>query len=137
MNRNKTLSLYLAVILFGIISIILTYLLLTVSSPLYNWLIGLGSAIIIIGLCYLLNYLTVYWKFNRNELLRQPPDNKLTYAKEKAGYLVCKIINILLCVYLLILNALQVEPLVLLLSIGLVMIQYILNLLLQIYYMSK
>lgn len=136
MNR-KILFLYLIPILFGTIAILLSCLLLTSSTPYFNWMIGLSSAIIIVGLSFLLNYLTEYWKSDDRNPVKQFPDHQIKYAKERAGYVVCKIMNVLLCIHLLILNAMEVEPLVLLLSICLVVVQYFLELIILTYYRNK
>ncbi|MDD3174774.1 MAG: hypothetical protein PHF63_14150, partial [Herbinix sp.] len=97
---------------------------------------GLASALIILGLGYLINTLLLLSDHNKNYNNKSNQNNSIE-LKEKAGYLVCKIMNILLCVYILILNELQVESIVLFLTIALVLFQYVLDLCLQLYFTNR
>ena len=65
------------------------------------------------------------------------PIKDLKSAKQKAGYIVCKTMNILLCIYLLILSKLNAPRKIIILSIVLIIIQYLMDLLLQVYYSSQ
>lgn len=99
------------------------------KSAVFSWLLGLASALIIIGLGYLINTILLLSEANRpsdHEIMQEGP--YYITVKQRAGYLVCKIMNILLCIYLLILSKLQVEQIVLILCIVLILLQYLLDL---------
>jgi hypothetical protein len=108
------------------------------SDPVFGWCIGLASALIILGLGYLINVLLLIAagrKFNPDSSRIENDYN--TYVKERSGYLVCKIMNILLCLYLLILNELGCDSIILLLGIILVLIQFLLDFLIQLILHSR
>ncbi len=125
------------IILFCIITIILglglflgSNFLLPDSSPILSWSIGLGAALIVIGLGYLINLFILTNRTigsnNQVESLYPP-----TSAKEKAGYLVCKLMNILLCIFLLLVKELNAQAFVMILGIILLLLQFVLDLFLQ------
>jgi hypothetical protein len=122
--------------LFGICLIIFSIFALPDTSFVKEWCIGMASALIILGLGYFINSFLPSndGSVKRNNI--QEEDSRL-YTKYKAGYLVCKLMNILLCIYILVINKLHTDPIILLLSIALVLIQYILDLSLQIYYAKR
>jgi hypothetical protein len=108
------------------------------TSPVFPWCIGLACALIILGLGYFINSFLEFMKRDEEKRRRSFQHyEKSNDFKEKSGYLVCKIMSILLCIYLLILNTLMVDPFILFLGIALVVIQYILDLTLQIYYANR
>jgi hypothetical protein len=122
----------------GIALLITACFLVPSVFPLYQWLIGLACAMIILGLGYLMNTLIFSSEaVEKNKRILPSAESTSLSIKEKAGYLVCKIMNILLCIYLLILNKMHVNPTVLLLSVALVLLQFLLDLLLQIYFFNK
>lgn len=133
MKKAKIICIF--IILSGIGLFIYTCFFLPAASPVYQWCFGLASALIILGLGYLINTLLILSeKSNYKSTSKEP---YFITVKHKSGYLVCKIMNILLCIYLLILDKLQVEPIVLILSIALVLIQFLLDLLFQIFFYRK
>lgn len=126
------------IMLLGISAFTCACFLLPSASPYYNWCLGLAGALIVIGLGYFLN--TLLNAANRKNTLCPSSDAQEVesrYVKEKAGYLVCKTVNILLCIYLLILNKMQVKPSILLPGILLLLIQYLMDLILQLYFSLK
>lgn len=133
MKKTKIICIF--IILSGIGLFIYTCFILPAASPVYQWCFGLASALIILGLGYLINTLLLLSEENNYKSTLKEP--YFITVKHKSGYLVCKIMNILLCIYLLILDKLQVEPIVLILSIALVLIQFLLDLLFQIFFYRK
>ncbi|MHB8130789.1 MAG: hypothetical protein ACYDEX_17495 [Mobilitalea sp.] len=126
------------VFLSGIGLFFITTHVLSDTSPALPWCIGLACALIILGLGYYINFYCDDVKSDKAKHKKSSHRyEKSIGCKEKAGYLVCKIMNILLCIYLLLLNALKAEPLILFVGIGLVLIQYSLDLTLQIYYANR
>ncbi len=135
---KKLITLCLILLAAGVTLLITAFLLASSVFPLYQWLVGLACAMIILGLGYLLNVMIFSSGIVKNEMQSQHATGEPTYSvKEKAGYLVCKIMNILLCIFLLILNKMHVVPSVLLLSIALVLLQFLLDLFLQNYFFYK
>lgn len=123
------------IILSGILLFVLSCFLF--SSPLYNWCIGLACALIVLGLGYLANaFLLSAGTMNssRKHALCEEED---TSIKEKAGYLVCKCMNVILCIYLYILNELGCETRPMLLGISLVLLQFLLDLLIQLFLIRR
>lgn len=135
---TKIKALCICTALAGVLIFIITYFLLSPSSYLFRWLIGLASALIILGLGYLINILILIYdssdKADHNNLLQ---NEYKSYVKLKSGYLVCKIMSILLCIYLLVLNEINTRPIILILGIALVIIQFSLDFIFQIYFLSK
>lgn len=108
------------------------------TSPVFHWGLGLACSLIILGLGYFINsFLELAIREEEKHRTSFQRDENSIHFKEKAGYLVCKIMSILLCIYLLLLNSLSADSPILFLSIGLVVIQYILDLALQIYYVNR
>lgn len=136
MKKVKLLCIF--IILAGMCLFACTCFFIPESFKAYEWCIGLSSALIILGLGYLVNILLLLSE-KTGSSKKGEYSNEPHYAavKHKSGYLVCKIMNVLLCIYLLILNELQVESFILILSIALVLIQYLLDLLLQICFLSR
>jgi len=136
LGKFRTLCIF--VILSGIGLFFFTFQALYDTSPVFPWCIGLAFALIILGLGYFINSFLDFLKSNEAKPRKsfQLQENGIGF-KEKAGYLVCKIMNILLCIYLLLLNALKADPLILFVGIGLVVLQFILDLTLQIYYANR
>ena len=126
------------VFLSGIGLFFITTRVLPHTSPIFPWCIGLACALIILGLGYFINSFCDFINSDKAKHRKSLQRNEKSIGcKEKAGYLVCKIMNILLCIYLLLINALKAEPVILFVGIGLVLIQYILDLTLQIYYANR
>lgn len=134
MKKIKILCIFIMIL--GIAMFTLTYFFIPATSSIFPWCTGLASALIILGLGYLINTLLLLSDHNKNYNNKSNQNNSIE-LKEKAGYLVCKIMNILLCVYILILNELQVESIVLFLTIALVLFQYVLDLCLQLYFTNR
>lgn len=129
MNRIKLLCIFITISGTGLF--VSTLFFLSPSSLIFHWCIALASALIILGLGYLVNVLLLLSESEVGKAV--PRDPCCNTVKQRAGFLVCKIMNVLLCIYLLILNYSQVEPFILILSISLVVIQYLLDLFLQIF----
>lgn len=136
MIKIKILCIF--IITIGIAGFILTYLLLPASSLCYAWCLGLASALIIIGLGYLLNLLLLSAN-KKNTILPASVTLRQQHLsiKVKAGYLVCKVMNVLLCTYILILHEMHVKTIILLPGITLLILQYLMDLILQLYYSLK
>lgn len=128
----------IVIILLGVGLFVGTFLLIPSSQPVYQWCIGLSSALIILGFGYLVNVLILLSEKAEGKNHRSSAaEPQFAAARHKSGYLVCKIMNIILCIYLLILKELQVEPFVLILSIILLLLQFLLDLLLQLFFLSR
>ena len=128
----------LIIISSGIGLFLLSYFTLRHNRYLFPWCIGLACALIILGIGYLINILlsmTEDREINKCKILKT--NTGIVYPKEKAGYLVSKIMQLLLCIYALILSNLNVNPLALILCVVLIIIQYLLDLFLQLLYYSK
>ncbi len=128
----------LLIISSGIGLFLLSYFALRHNPYLFPWCIGLACALIILGLGYLINTLLSlieHREIKKFKILK--PKNGIINPKEKAGYLVSKIMQLLLCIYALILSNLNINPLALILSVALIIIQYLLDLFLQLFYYSK
>lgn len=129
---KKVIILCVVILLSGVGLFTASCFLIPNSASVFGWCIGLATALIILGLGYLINVLLLITggrKFNLDTSLKETDYN--TYAKIRSGYLVCKIMNVLLCLYLLILNELGCDRIILLLGIILVLIQFLLDLLIQ------
>lgn len=123
----------------GIILFVTSILFIKDTGPCFGWCIGLGSAFIVLGLGYLIR--SFYNQIGRDEKdmpLECTKEHNIKESKERAGYLVCKIMLLLLCIYIYILRLLNSDPLLLFLAIVLVIVQYITEfILLQIYLHRK
>lgn len=128
----------LLIISSGIGLFLLSYFALGHNPYLFPWCIGLACALIILGIGYLINTLLSlieHREIKKCNILK--PKTGIVNPKEKAGYLVSKIMQLLLCIYALILSNLNINPLALILSVALIIIQYLLDLFLQLFYYSK
>lgn len=134
---NKIRILCICLILSGITLFVTTFFLIPSSSKAYGWCVGLASSIIILGLGYFINICILLNE--RQDKKHYPLPNELysISIKEKSGFFVCKIMNILLCAYLLILNELKTKPVIMILGIALVVIQFAMDLIFQIILLSK
>jgi hypothetical protein len=130
----KKIKIICIITLISGIGLFICIYLFSLASTVSFWCTGLACSLIILGLGYLINTLLCeYENTHRNDPKSSLPAPVYSDIKQKAGYLVCKIMNILLCVYLLILNQIQADPAALILGIALVLIQYLLDLSIQIY----
>ncbi len=134
MNRLRVLC--ISIIITGILMFLSSYFLIPFTSPVFGWCIGLASGLIILGLGSLVNVLYGLYSATAK---KQPPVSGEPYAsvREKSGYLVCKIMNVLLCIHLLLLYKLDFPPTVILLGILLVIVQYLLDLFIQLFLLSR
>ncbi|HWT26807.1 MAG TPA: hypothetical protein VN131_02605 [Mobilitalea sp.] len=108
------------------------------GSRLFGWCIGLGSALIILGVGFLFSsFLENKSAEKKLRINSMENEQNIVYAKMRAGYLVCKIMNILLCIYLLILDSMKATRMIIIPCIALIAIQYLLDLFLQIYFSTR
>ena len=135
---TKIKILCICTIVVGVLLFSFSYFVMSPSSYLFRWMIGLASALIILGLGYLINVLIMIYDSSDNadhSNLRQ--GSYRSFVKERSGYLVCKIMSILLCIYLLVLNEINTRPIIMILGIALVVVQFALDLIFQLYYLSR
>lgn len=122
----------------GILIFAASAFLIKENSPYFGWYIGLGSALIVLGLGYLIH--SFYQQIGRDESnipTECIPERNIKESKERAGYLVCKIMLLLICIYILILRLLNSDPLFLFLAIALVIVQYLTELILLQYFLHR
>lgn len=122
----------------GILIFAASAFLMQETSPYFGWCIGLGSALIVLGLGYLIH--SFYHQIGRDETdlpMECISEHKIKESKERAGYLVCKITLLLLCIYIFILKLLNAEPLLLFLAIALAIIQYLTEFILLQYFLHR
>jgi uncharacterized oligopeptide transporter (OPT) family protein len=125
----------ITIIIIGIALFIITAFLLR-DTTISSWCYGLGAAMIILGLGSFINSLleTAQIQINQRKRASYHRENTDIPPKYRSGYLVCKLMNILLCLYLLLLDTLNSEPLILFIGIAIVIFQFLLDLVLQIYF---
>ena len=132
---------FLGFIIVGVIILILAVFVFPMSSPtiISGWTIVLGLSVILLGIGNLIGS-----KFEQQEPtdLKATNDTKILsdhplQIRERAGYMVCKIMNLLLCTYVLILSAIHVAFPILLMAIALLLLQFILDIVLQTHYSNK
>lgn len=135
---KRFLILCISITLCGIALFVTSIFLIKETSQLFGWCIGLGAAFIVLGLGFLLRSAFDLMS-TKNTILVQDTEAEMNLykAKERAGYLVCKIMMVLLCIYILILKNMDPDSFILFLSIALVVLQYLLELILQLFYTNK
>jgi len=121
------------IIFIGIGLFVSTYTFISAKSIIFGWCIGLACALIILGSGFLVN--SIYSSVDSTSANSiKSVDLGKEFSKEKSGYLVCKLMNILLCIYILLLEHYNADQTLILLSIALLVIQYLLNLLLYVHF---
>jgi len=130
MKKVKILCVF--IIFMGISLFVSTYTFIPAESVIFGWCIGLACALIILGSGFLINIMYSSANSSSADSMKHIDLDK-EYAKEKSGYLVSKLMNILLCIYILLLEEFNANHTILLLSIALLVIQYLLNLLLYLH----
>lgn len=120
----------------GLCLFVCSYLWVPTKNILFEWCIGLACALIILGVGFLIGMMHPSSENSSNTSVRQNEWSK-EYSKEKAGYLVSKIVSILLCIYILLLEKMLVSHWIILVSISLLVVQYLLNLLLYLHFSRK
>ncbi len=123
-------------LLIGIGLFAFSYFFLSQNNILFSWCIGLGCAFIIMGVGFLINISYHSMGIDSDNSMSQL-DLIQEFSKEKAGYLTCKIMNILLCIYILVIEHQNVSQTLLFITILLLVLQYLLNLLLYLHYSRK
>lgn len=133
---KKLKILCVLIILIGIGLFVLTnYFIPTTSAP-FGWCIGLACALIILGFGFFIN---IIFSSSEDSSIKNnhPVDWNKETMKEKAGYITCKVMTILLCIYILVLQEIETNPVILLLSIALLLIHYLMNLFIYFYFIKK
>lgn len=134
----KIKLLCITITISGICLFSYSYILIPSSKPIFMWCIGLAAALIILGLGYFIKTLLLSSGIEERkpqESIRKVLNN--IPAKERAGYLVCKIMYVLLCLYIFIINEARSSSIILTLGIILLLIQFALDLLFQIYFYRR
>lgn len=121
-------------IIIGIALFICTYFYIPSVSVIFGWCIGMACSLVILGSGFLVN---VMYHDADSSTPGNYSDMSKEYPKEKSGYLVCKIMSLILCIYILILEKTNVSQTILYLSIGLLVVQYLLNLILYLHFSRK
>lgn len=122
----------------GILIFAASAFLLRETSPYFGWCIGLGSALIVLGLGYLIHSFYLQMGRDKTDLpMECTSEHNIKESKERAGYLVCKIMLLLICIYIYILRLLNSDPLFLFLAIALVLIQYLTEFILLQYFLHR
>lgn len=130
---NKIKILCICVIAFGVTLLLYACLFISPELVLYRWCIGLASAFIVLGFGYLIHILlTLYDITHKDSSGNVPITQPDSSIKERSGFLVCKIMNILLCIYLLILHKMNASAIIIILGSLLLILQFLLDLLIQV-----
>ena len=137
--KNKIF--FLGFIIVGIVILILAVFVFPMSSPtiISGWTIVLGFSVILLGIGNLIGSKFEHqgdFDLKATTDMKVLRDNPLQ-IRERAGYMVCKIMNLLLCTYVLILSAIHVAFPILLMAISLLLLQFILDIVLQTHYSNK
>jgi hypothetical protein len=133
---KKVKILCVLIILIGIGLFVLTNYFIPTTSVSFGWCIGLACALIILGFGFFINIMFSSSEDSSSKSNHPVDWNKET-LKEKAGYLTCKIMTILLCIYILIMQEIETNPVILLLSVGLLLIHYLMNLFIYFYFNKR
>lgn len=121
----------------GIALFLSSVFLIKETNQLFGWCLGLGAALIVLGLGFLIRFFFDQIYIKNNACLQgEGSDSSIRKSKEKAGYLVCKIMMVLLCIHILIIKKMEPDPIILFLAIALVSIQYLMDLILQLYFIN-
>lgn len=110
------------------------------STSVFDWSFALGCSLIVIGLGNLIDLYVEIVKHRRhcnedpNEVYR---DLYKIRIRERAGFMTCKVMYLLLCLVTLFLSSMQVSGKILFPVISLVLLQYILELVFILYYSGK
>lgn len=141
--ENNRKFIFIGFTLFGIVLLILAVFVFPAKSPttIFGWSIGLGLCSFLLGIGNLIGSKEdkgeISTKVSPKNYLCSPDNTNTIPIRERAGYMVCKIMNLVLCAYVLILSAIHVPFFLLLMAIAILIIQFILDIVLQTHYSKK
>lgn len=137
--EDKLNFLCIGITITGLLLIFVTLNFLLKKSIIFSWFIGLGCGLIILGLGFLLKRMYDIVKAERSKG-RNPRGSHLNRpitAKEKSGFIVSKFSYLFLCIYILIIHRLGVPFYIQIFGILFLLLLYIIDFILQIYYRNR